>query len=503
MVDLSGFKDKFKGKAKELGGRIKGAYDKSKAKKIYLNDKIMVIIGISLAGFVFIWSFIMGGGSGVLLAVINGLMVVSAIVWKFPFSIKTKLIGTLLLFLPLIVYSIYYSMTVGGALFGNLIDQAQHALTSSTSNGPSVIDMILNPKLAIQAGMKPPSQKEVSESSNPSLSFEVSGESIPSSGCYDSTNFQIISRVKNVGTKYIKDLLLTVKKSDDNPSACNSMSFSGDHEWRITSLPVSVTSTHSVLVNPIPVPALDNAGDNIASSHSCFVTINAETGYHGFTRLPLEFIEDVYARSLYERGLLKQSVVKSVTSVGPVDLSIGGLNQPIYNAGDNDITLPLITSFSNNGEGFVKSYESVFLLIPTTLLINGNCAGNGDSWVCTNSTTNSGGKLLINCGSLSGSNAVGLCNKLNTFITDGKIGDYVQFDYDNVIDLLNKSYSICFYKNDISVDNVNTGICTLSVNVNNILSDLRRSTLIIRGDVLYVYDETNEVSFSVKDCDVT
>ncbi len=499
MVDLIGFK----GRAKKFGGKVRNAYQKSKS---YVNEKIMSIIGIGLAVFVFIWSWVMSGSdNGIWLAIINGLMVVSAIIWKFPFSVKTKFIGTLLLFSPLIGYSIYYSMTVGGALFGNLIDQAQHALTSSTSNSPSVIDMILNPKLAIQAGMKPPSQKEVSESSNPSLSFEVSGESIPSSGCYDSTNFQVIARVKNVGTNYIKDLLLTVRKSDDNPSACNSMSFSGDHEWKITSLPVSVTSTHSVLVNPIPVPSLDNAGDNIASSHSCFVTINAETGYHGFTRLPLEFIESVYARSLYERGLLKQSVVKSVTSVGPVDLSIGGLSQPIYNAGENDLTLPLITSFSNNGEGFVKSYESVFLLIPTTLLSDGDCAGDGDSWECINSVNSDG---TINCGSLSSgwlnsNNAVDLCNNLNTFIRNGGIGGYAQFDYDNVADLLNNGYSICFYKNDISVDDVNTGICTLSVDVNHILSGLRRSTLIIRGDILYVYDETDEVSFSVKDCDVT
>ena len=84
------------------------------------------------------------------------------------------------------------------------------------------------------------------------------------------------------------------------------------------------------------------------------------------------------------------------------------------------------------------------------------------------------------------------------------IGGYNQFEYDDSDRLLNKGYSICFYKDEIKPSaSLTTGTCTL--NVGKVFGDdsnALRKTLLIRGDVIYTYKVTGEASISLRDCNI-
>jgi hypothetical protein len=285
------------------------------------------------------------------------------------------------------------------------------------------------------------------------------------------------------------------------PSTCSA---------KLNSIPTGVTQTVNCIIDGVP------AGTGITATHTCYVDITAKTGYHGVSRLPIEFVEYDYGRSKFEQKQLTQSVRPSTTGIGPVELSLGGFQQPIlynYSATATQQQVTMITTIDNSGRGEIDSYESAYLFIPNVLLNNGQCAGSGNGWVCIDSDAlDSCNFGKCNEGFWQSfaraaceeqlSYLKSYCNAFKDFMNNS-IGDYTQFSYDDADALLNDDYSICFYNNEINTNNIETSKCVLSVgDVFNGDREALRKTLIIRGDVLYTYKVTGEAHFQVRDCDV-
>lgn len=480
-------------------------------------------------------------------------LVAASIVWKQPVKPGLKLILTLVCFAPLIFVGVNFLFVAGGAFLGGVMDQISHALsgTGEMLSGTG-LDFLLNPKLAVQSGLKPATTREVTETAGPaSVRFQVTGDSIPDEGCYDTSTFQIIGRVKNTGDEFISDLKINMEV-DDSPDLdfasdpCEQLEFSqeacGDREWNVNSLPEGVTTSKTCIVTSVPEPGTAAGamseipgvgelfeGSDVAPTHACFIDIIAETGFHSMTRLPIEFIESAYGRSKFEQKQLTMNEVRSTTSIGPVELSLGGFEDPVLFYGadqQEDTTVTMITTVTESGNGEVVNYLSAYMYIPNILLepvagVTGvyQCYSSGDNWNCMNRNPKamSGTARLYpaaenycqtgadNQGFTIDSREYQYCLKYYEYVWDESIGGYDQFSYDNSHELLLQDHSICFYKNELSTDNlISTGTCTLLVNdnlmdVSEQIDDLRK-TILIRGDVIYTYKVEGEASFTVRDC---
>lgn len=501
------------------------------------------VLYIGIAGLIatVLWTMyilmgVLGGVTPILVAIISattGGMVGASVVWKQPLNPLPKLILTMVCFAPVLFFTIQFAFIYGSATFGGLLSDVQRALSSEEGLGISgtALDMILNPELAVQAGLKPATTREVSETSGPpSVAFSVSGETIPSTGCYDSSTFQVIGRVENTGGEYIQSLDLFIKPEPTPPlsegiqSPCNNINFQEDQKkFPINSLPTGVTKSKNRIILNITAPESwfgpggkirdavrslfgEEEEEDIIPSYSCYIDIIAKTGYHGLVRLPIQFIESDYARNKFEQKQLTQTMVPGTVSTGPVEFSIGGFEQPVLYYGDQDNQVTMITSISNTGNGLVSDYTSAYLYIPNTLLKDGECAnyGSGDDWECIDS---------MDCDELSNEEAANHCEAFEIFkdyeniggtLNENEIiGGYQQFSYDGSDNLLNEGYSICFFTDEISTQRtITTGTCTLNVGEGVMTEEDLRRTLIIRGDVLYTYRVSGDTRVGVRDCNV-
>jgi len=477
-------------------------------------------------------------------------MVAASIVWKQPLTAGWKILLTVICFFPIILFGVnalFLLITTG---LGGLMDQFQHMMTDVTGIGSTgtILDTILNPQAALAAGLKPASVTEVTETEGPpTIAFTVSGTSIPDSGCYNTSPFQMIGRVKNTGGVLIRDLKLRMEPDVNEITyyndPCQGITESSDgpfpREWRLTSIPIGVTQSRNLIIEQINTPpsgdpqnvlsifGLSEVGEeffglpslDVEATHACFMDIIAETGYHSFTRLPIEFIESDYGTSKTEQRQLSPSERPSVTSTGPVELSLGGFEQPLFYYQDQTgLKESLITAISNVGNGLVSNYESAYLFIPNVLLnpvgTRYDCYNSNDKWECTNAvaTIPDGttdpiligheGTVIIDCSTLTDLEATEHCTNYINFWLNQRIGGYTQFEYDDSHTLVGPEYSICFYKDDISETGIiTTGTCTLSIGQVMSANDLRK-TLIIRGDVIYKYQVIGETSVTVSDCDI-
>ncbi len=427
-------------------------------------------------------------------------LVIASIIWKQPISAKSKAIGTFFCFLPLIGLGLNFLFVAGGAIIGGQIESIQHTLSQGGLGGTgTVMDMILNPKLAVQAQLKPATTKEVKTTeAAPTIAFTVSGESLPKTGCYDSSTFQIFGKVKNTGTKQITDLKLTMSKNLaglelDTP--CDAIDTT-NCEWNIYSIPISVTTTKNCMIGPIPSPT---EIEGVAKSHSCFINIIATTGYHSVARLPVSIIDRDYAINKLEQRQLTTKIIPSTTGIGPIEFAIGGFEQPILMSDSAD-KIALRTSISNTGNGEVGEYKSIYMYIPNKLLEKvGNsyqCYDHDNAdWACLNE---------INCNGLtSQTHEKDYCEAFIKFKDEERIGNYRQAEYDNSDELLKEGYSICFYKKSIDEEQLaNTGVCNIKPDTSLLSDNELRKTLIIRGDVLYTYNVKGEVTIMLQDCSI-
>lgn len=445
-----------------------------------------------------LWTYFMVGLTPVIITVGA---VAASIVWKQPIEPGWKMAGTIVCFGPAIFFGVQFIFVQLSTSWGGFVGQIQHTVSEGlgSSSSGTMFDMILNPKLAVQAQLKPATTREVTETNvNPSVAFTVTAESIPTSGCYDSSSFQIIGRVRNSGTEFIKDLKLWMDEDIgdelDLTTTCNDIidPVCTTPGWPVSSLPIGVSSSKNCVIENVVAPAPLLTQPDVSPTKTCFIDVFAETGYHSISRLPVEFIDSEYARQKAEQKQLTFSSKPATTSVGPVEFSIGGIEQPVIVSDSKPV---MITTISESGTGVVSDYLSAYLYIPNALLKDGQCQSPSDDWVCSSS---------LNCDSLS-QPAKGYCNNYMEYVS-GSIGGYTQFGYDNSDELLSSSYSICFYTGDLSVSNlIITGSCTLNVNSGSIFeSDVNalRKTLIIRGDVLYKYVVNGEASITVQDCNI-
>ncbi|MBD3312229.1 zinc-ribbon domain-containing protein [archaeon] len=523
----------------EESGRVTKGEEKEGRTNLFLKGKVLYwgLTGIisTIIWTVIILIFMLNLGDIIIIAIISAItggMVGASVVWKQPLKPAVKLILTIVCFGPLLFFTIQFAFVTGGAWFGGLLSDVQHALSEEGGLGFSgtALDMILNPELAVQAGLKPATTREITETSGPpSIAFTVSGESIPTTGCYNSSSFQIIGRVKNTGSEFIKDLDLRIKPEETNflvegiLTPCVNIEFSStNQEFKINSLPSGVTSSKSRVIERVPAPEswfgpggdIRNAvlaalgqeeEEDILPTYSCYIDIIAKTGYHSVARLPIQFIEADYARNKFEQNQLSQSVVPGTVSAGPVEFSLGGFEQPVlyYKNEENHVTM--ITTISNSGNGLIDDYLSTYLYIPKKLLSKDKevgspqCInrGSGDDWVCIDTFSKS------KCEDLTNQYANDSCMEALEFRVNETINDYEQFEYDSAHNLLDEGYAMCFYEGEVDPQKlITTGTCTLNVSNDIMTAEDLRQTLIIRGDVLYTYKVSSDARITVRDCDV-
>ncbi|MFA5406334.1 MAG: hypothetical protein WC307_03175 [Candidatus Nanoarchaeia archaeon] len=453
---------------------------------------------ITVGWSIFIFAGVTSGTTIAAVAAITGAMVAGSIIWKQPISSGWKGILTLACFSPLIFLGVQYLFIAGGTALGGIFDEVQHLLGQGIGSTGTSLDWLLNPTLAVQAQLKPPSTAATTTSGTvSSVKLTVTGDTLPSTGCYDSSPFQIIGRIKNTGTEHISSLDVIMEPDWSGASLtsqCRQINLPTDCSTTITSIPTGVTSTVDCTIESVPSSDIIGA----TATHTCYVDITATTGYHSTARLPIQFIEYEYGRSKFEQHQLTQRITPSTTGPGPVELSLGGFEQPVLNyvstGNASPQKLTMITTISNDGTGDVNNYVSAYLYIPNVLLDEGQCSGAGNGWTCISE---------LNCDSLSDEAKTNCLNFL-TYKNNGLIAGYTQFDYDYADELLNNDFSICFYNNEINIDNIETSKCVLKVgDVMDGDSTALRKTMLIRGDVLYSYKVTGEASFQVKDCDVS
>ena len=239
-------------------------------------------------------------------------------------------------------------------------------------------------------------------------------------------------------------------------------------------------------------------GEDVLPSHRCFFDVTASTAFHSRSRLPIEIIDNSYAKNKYLQGTLVSSIRPSTSSVGPVEFSLGGIEQPLW---DNNDAVTMIVSTVNTGNGEVNEYSSIYLLIPKNLLDeeDGKPTCNNNDWACFNYEGPTYG--------YSDGNGIWKDNAeaLKQFAEGEGVGSIENFKltYDTSLDneVLKSDYAICFYNKEISGQSLmQTATCNLKMGPNP--EGTLRRTEIIRGDVLYTYKVTSDASFEVRDCTI-
>lgn len=467
-------------------------------------------------------------------------LIIASAIWRLPMKAGVKLVLSTVCFTPIILIGINWMFSAGGALLGGFFDQVQNTIAGQDFGLSNTgLDMILNPQLAVQAGLQPPTQKETGGSLTvvqPEISFILSGKAIPETGCYESSTFQIIGEVENDGDEFISDMQLTMTPKPSvetglggGDDTCADILFDtqGGCEgplgrWDINSLPKGVKVSRSCIINSVTAP--DGHGRDltegpigggeaadISATHTCFMNITGTTGFHSTSRLAVEFIESNYGRSKFEEGQLTQDEGVVITSAGPVDLSIGGFEQPIlfYEDVDEETEnrVTMLTTISATGD--VGYYSSAYLFIPMVLLDEGECNGGltNNQWDCLTPSDlyNIGTQVYelttSDCEDLNDNDSERHCRSYVNFKDEQEIAGFKQFNYDNSFDLISEDFAICFYTEEIDPDGlIETGKCTLTIG--DVMSNQLRKTLLIRGDVLYTYNKRGEVGITIQDCDV-
>ena len=425
---------------------------------------------------------------------------------------KGKLVLGSLGFAPLVLLGVIWAIFAGGVLFGNVSDLVQYNLREGLGLGTGgLFDMILNPKLATQMFLKPPTVREqgsgpVLTPTLPSVSFTSTGQVIPQAGCYDTSLFQIIARVKNTGNVYIKDidvwLYPEVVGLLDPTNPCDEMALSTDSDnlayntpsnckYQHISIPQGSTTSETCLAKvQRPMTTLEEGeglleGLTVAKTHTCFVNIFATTGYHSVARLPVEVIESNYARSQYEQGKLRQATIPTTVGQGPIELSLGGFEQPVWAV--KGATIALLVSLSNTGNGVVANYYSLYLYIPDELLDKDNPCGEGSQFTCVKDIK---------------AYTTGYQPNLVKYMNSNKIGNYEQIDYDDSYESLIKTHHLCFYNQELDPNSLmSMGLCVLKLRDDIIDPETTRKTFVIRGDVLYTYQVKGSAQITVRDCE--
>ncbi len=421
----------------------------------------------------------------------------------------------------MIFVGLAYAMIMGGTMIGGTIDQVMHSLQGGASSGGtgSIFDMILNPKLALQAQLKPPTQREVTTTAAPpNIAYVTQFEAIPKTGCYNHSTYTIIGKIKNTGNVFIDDITLEIKKEEgaSNPAICQQDAVktyvpgtSDPCKWKNIKIAPGSTVSKSCMVSPIPGPTSENiefwgqipcwpncdfaytggSGSDVLPSHRCYFDVVATTAFQARSILPIEIIQADYARDKYMQGTLAGGVRPSITSVGPIEISLGGFEQPVWVEKDEGADVTLIASIVNTGNGEVDRFYSAYLLIPTNLLEDTSCKSS--DWTCMEYK---GADADYDCAEETCASSLKGLKKFK----DNKVGNFtLNFDKSLNDEELKNNYAICFYNGNLSTKYlIQTATCNLHIPYEESL----RWTAIIRGDILYTYKVTQDASFEVRDC---
>lgn len=244
------------------------------------------------------------------------------------------------------------------------------SLGSLGSSVSSIFDIISNPSLALQYGLAPPSEREIDTTKAiPSVAFTVTARAVPGTGCLDTSSFQIIAKVKNEGNIYLRDMKVSIEEDivhqtlESELTPCGQIT--GLEECATSSIDVPMGSSVTVTCGNIKVPEIGAPEETATVSQDCYIDVNAEAAYKTSSRLSLQFIDEDYATLQFEQGKLTAKEVPSVISRGPIELAMGGVEQPVW---ENTRSFTVVTSIKDAGAGKVGEYGPVWLYVPERLL---------------------------------------------------------------------------------------------------------------------------------------